>query len=145
MTWRAISSRPSVASVASGSTRAGQAGAAPLKVQEFVGSVARLEWAKDNGCPWQPRMCAQVALGGRLEVLQWAREHGCEWDAWTCAKAAEGGHLGMLVWAREHGCVWVGVDDDEGEDIMNCCACAAQLGTWRCCSGFGSRIARGMS
>jgi len=79
MTWPAISARLLVASVASGSPRAGEGGAAPLKVKEFVGSVARLEWAKDNGCPWQPRTlrrsrssrapgCPEAGAGARLRM-----------------------------------------------------------------------------
>jgi hypothetical protein len=43
-------------------------------------------------------------LGGHSELLQWARENGCPWDAETCARAAEGGHLELLRWARENGC-----------------------------------------
>ena len=31
-----------------------------------------------------------------LEVLQWARENGCPWDVDTCAFAAGGGHLEVL-------------------------------------------------
>ena len=52
--------------MASGSPRAGQGGAAPLTVSEFVGSIARLEWAKDNGCPWESETCEQIAAGGQL-------------------------------------------------------------------------------
>ena len=40
--------------------------------------------------------CAHAAAGGHLEVLQWARENGCPWDWKTCAWAAEGGHLAVL-------------------------------------------------
>ena len=102
-----------------------------LRVQNFVGSVARLAWAKARGCPWDEEICAWAArgghlkvlkwawgaavasqvcccaaAGGHLKVLQWAREHGCEWDALTCAYAAMDGNLRMLRWAHEHGCPW---------------------------------------
>jgi hypothetical protein len=32
---------------------AGRTAGVKLKVKEFVGSVSRLAWAKDNGCPWK--------------------------------------------------------------------------------------------
>jgi len=104
-----------------------------LRVNNFVGSVERLAWAKEMGCPWDGSVCAYAAEGGHLEalkfawerrcpwdsqvcscaaleghldVLQWAREHGCEWDERTCLYAARGGHLEVLRWAHEHGCPW---------------------------------------
>jgi len=52
---------------------AGKSAEVPLKLMEFCGSVARLAWAKANGCPWGGTTCAYVAVEGRLEVLQWAR------------------------------------------------------------------------
>jgi len=77
-----------------------------FKVEDFVGSVEALEWAKTMGCPWNSITCLYAAGSGHLDVLIWARENGCEWDAWTCAAAAEGGHLHVLIWARENGCEW---------------------------------------
>jgi hypothetical protein len=58
--------------------------AVPLKLTDFVGSVERLAWAKDNGCPWESKTCAEAAAGGHLEVLQWARGNDCEWNWRTC-------------------------------------------------------------
>jgi hypothetical protein len=43
--------------------RAGQGGAVRLKLVECVGSVERLAWAKDNGCPWHERSCALCRRG----------------------------------------------------------------------------------
>ena len=63
----------SAAVVTSGLTRAGLCEEAPFKVEDFVGSVERLAWAKGNGCPWDVDTCARVAEGGQLEVLRWAR------------------------------------------------------------------------
>jgi hypothetical protein len=110
-----------------------QAGPLLLRVQNFVGSVVRLAWAKETGClwndvicffaakdghlevlkwalerrcPWHSQVCSVAALGGHLEVLQWAREHGCEWDGHTSAFAAGKGHLEVLRWTHEHGCPW---------------------------------------
>jgi hypothetical protein len=92
--------------VANNLPRAGKGGAGRLKLEDFVGSVERLAWAKDNGCKWNKLTCAYIARGGHLGVLQWAREHGCPWSSTTCERAAEGGHLEVLTWAREHDCPW---------------------------------------
>jgi len=37
----------------SGLPRAGVSEEEPLEVSQFVGSVERLAWAKDSGCPWR--------------------------------------------------------------------------------------------
>jgi hypothetical protein len=79
------------------------------RVQDFVGSVERLAWAKARGCPMgmgEPLVCVYAAWGGHLEMLQWAREHGCEWNEQTCMHAAWKGHLELLRWAHGHGCPW---------------------------------------
>ena len=76
------------------------------RMPNFVGSVGRLAWAKERGCPWDARICREAAEGGHLEVLQWARANGAPWDEGTCAGAAEGGHLEVLQWARANGCPW---------------------------------------
>jgi len=104
--------------VANNLPRAGKGGVVRLKLSDFVGSVEMLEWASDNGCPWNVWTSETCAAGGHVEVLQWAREHGCSWNATTCARAAEGGHIEVLRWAREHRCPWDG----------RTCASAAQGG-----------------
>jgi hypothetical protein len=76
------------------------------QLDEFVGSVERLAWAKASGCPWDAWTCAYAARIGCLDVLQWAREQGCPWDSVTCEHAADGGHLEVLRWARAHDCPW---------------------------------------
>jgi len=116
--------------LASGLPCAGKSAGVPLKLNEFVGSVQRLAWAKDNGCPWVSSgcpwvsgvgfwrgICALVAEGGHLPVLKWARKHGCPWDRHTCAAAARGGRLTVLKWL-EYKCPW-------GADT---CAAAAEGG-----------------
>jgi len=70
------------------------------------GYLEALQWARQQGCPWDEDTCAYAARGGHLEVLQWARQQGCPWDKWTCADAAQGGHLEVLQWARQQGCRW---------------------------------------
>jgi hypothetical protein len=77
-----------------------------LMVEDFVGSVERLAWAKARGCLWREDVCSWAARGGHLEVLQWAWERRCPWDSQACHCAAGGGHLEVLQWAREHGCEW---------------------------------------
>ena len=77
-----------------------------LRVQDFVGSVERLAWAKARGCPWKEDICTYAASGGHLEVLKWAWERRCPWNNYTCTEAAWGGHLEVLKWAREHRCPW---------------------------------------
>jgi hypothetical protein len=115
------------AAVYSGLPRAGADGWVPLQLGQFVGSVERLAWAGENGCPlvprttcgcgWDMRVCQEAAAQGSLEVLIWAREHGCpweeeepgeddstgldwDWDIQCCALAAKGGHLEVLKWLR---------------------------------------------
>jgi len=99
--------------VSSGLSRAGKTAGVPLKLKDFVGSIARLSLARDNGCPWVERTCSFVARGGPgrggpgdMDVLRWAREHGCPWGTWTCAFVARSGVLEDLVWAYESGCPW---------------------------------------
>ena len=78
------------------------------RVPNFVGSVGRLAWAKERGCPWNAKTFMCIAEDGNLEVAKWAKERGCPWDEWTCTGAAKSGHLIMLQWARakERGCRW---------------------------------------
>jgi len=60
------------------------------------------------GKPWDPFSTHVVGQpkNGHLEVLQWARQNGCEWDPWTCCWAAKNGHLEVLQWARQNGYEW---------------------------------------
>ena len=46
--------------------RAGKGGAVPLKLEDFVGSVERLAWAKANGCQWNQGLTL-VHLSAQLE------------------------------------------------------------------------------
>ena len=49
-------------------------------------------------------ICKNAAKNGHLNILQYARENGCPWNKETCANAARYDHLNILQWAREHGC-----------------------------------------
>ena len=97
------------------------------------GCLAVLQFARQQGCPWDWETCAYAAKGGYLEVLQWSRGHGCPWNTRTCSRAAEGGHLEVLQWARAQGCPWNKLT----------CSNATRAATWRCCNGLGDRGARG--
>ena len=79
-----------------------------------------LEWARENGCPWDSDACMFAAQEGNLSTLQWLRAKGCPWDERVCRCAALGGHLEVLRWARENGCRW---------DLVSQ-ALAARLGYW---------------
>ena len=72
----------------------------------FCNSIARLVWARLDGCPWSDNLCRAAAGGGHLEVLKYLRENGCRWDERTCHAAARGGHLEVLKYLHERGCPW---------------------------------------
>ena len=53
-----------VAVASSGLPCAGTSEGVPPKVPEFCGSVARLAWARANGCSWSERTCAWLLIVG---------------------------------------------------------------------------------
>ena len=58
-----------------------------------------LKWLRDEGCPWDERVCTCAARGGHLEVLKWLRAEGCPWDEGACSLTASyGGHREVLEW-----------------------------------------------
>ncbi|CAB9497331.1 ankyrin containing protein (ISS) [Seminavis robusta] len=69
-----------------------------------VGSISVLQWAHEQGFPWDDIICMFAAEGGHLETLKWLHKNGCEWDECTCFGAAIYGHLETLKWAHENGC-----------------------------------------
>ena len=52
-------------------------------------------------------------------MLQWARENGCPWDESTCWGAAENGHLEVLEWAKANGCGDPDSDFDSDPDYSD--------------------------
>ena len=117
------------------------------------GHLPVLQWARENGCPWDEKTCSYAAEEGHLAVLQWARENGCPWDADTCSLAAAGGHLAVLQWARENGCPWdewvcsfaakgghLDVLEWARANVVRGTATRARLqqkgGIWKCCNGL---------
>ena len=77
---------------------------APTQLEAVIYSF--LQWARDNGAPWNEYVCIRAAEGGHLQLPQWARANGAPWCEETCAKAARGGHLQLLQWVRANGCGW---------------------------------------
>jgi hypothetical protein len=73
-----------------------------------AGDLDLFWWAhkNDRAGTYKMDFCAGAAYGGNLKVLQWARENGYPWDSTTCANAAAGGHLHVLKWARANSCPW---------------------------------------
>jgi hypothetical protein len=76
-----------------------EGGTARLKfrVKDFVGSVERLAWAKERGCPWDHEVFAAAAFCENLDVLRWAWERRCPWN-WQvcCSRLAPRGAAGDL-------------------------------------------------
>ena len=56
-------------------------------VRAVVDTAELCEWARDTGC-WNASVCAFAASAGNFEVLQWARQNGCPWDWRTYEWAA---------------------------------------------------------
>ena len=96
-----------------------------------------------------------------MAVLQWARENGCPWDEDTCSFAAEGGHLEVLAVGS---CKWLSMECTElargqqTEDIWKFCSGLVRMGVLgmrRTCSraargghldiAVGSQVVLGMS
>ncbi|KAL6051432.1 Ankyrin repeat domain-containing protein [Balamuthia mandrillaris] len=67
-----------------------------------LGHLEMLQWAKENGCPWDKLTCTWAAKEGHLKVLKWARENGCPWDEETYYVAEEYGHHEVVKWAKEN-------------------------------------------
>jgi hypothetical protein len=70
------------------------------------GHLDVLKLLRQNGAPWNEDTCAAAAYKGYLHVLKWLRENGCPWDWRTCSYAAEAGHIEVLKWCRKNGCPW---------------------------------------
>ena len=68
------------------------------------GSLFRLAWAREHGCPWDKNVCAQAAYYGHLELLQWARQRGCPWSQHALYMALQGGHFDVFCWLSDAGC-----------------------------------------
>ena len=76
----------------------------PLSGSGEERTARRVEGVARGRLPVAQAAGAAAAMGGHLEVLQWARENGCPWNKQTCHNAAKCGHLEVLQWARANDC-----------------------------------------
>jgi hypothetical protein len=65
------------------------------------GHLDCLQYAHENGCPWDVEATYAAARHGQLHCLQYAHENGCLWDNDTTHAAARGGHLNCLQYIYE--------------------------------------------
>jgi hypothetical protein len=77
-----------------------------LYARSAVESVALVNWAREEGVPWDKRLFAIAARNGSPEVLVYLRANGCPWNASACKAAASGGRLANLRLLRANGCPW---------------------------------------
>jgi hypothetical protein len=68
------------------------------------GCFSTLQWAREQGCPWDSHASKAAAGAGHLAVLQWLRQERCHWDDQTLTIAAGRGHLEVFEWGLRHGC-----------------------------------------
>ena len=65
-----------------------------------------LQWARENGCPWDQVCCIYAIKENNLEVLEWLLANGCPRDELVCLKAAKCHNLNALQIARKYQCPW---------------------------------------
>jgi hypothetical protein len=67
-----------------------------------------LQYAHENGCPWDKDTCRTATIEGSLECLKYAHENGCPLsetiDIWI--EVHNNGHLRCLKYANENGYPW---------------------------------------
>lgn len=80
-----------------------------------------LQWARDQGCPWDSDTCVHAVLLGHLAVLQWAKIQGCLRDSRIrCYEyAASEPQPHILKWMDDQGYGVEEEDDDDGDDEEN--------------------------
>jgi len=77
-----------------------------LRVENFLGSIAMLNWAVERGCPLSAKTFARAARCASLDVLRELKKLKCPWNSRVCVYAALRGRVDVFEWARENGCVW---------------------------------------
>jgi hypothetical protein len=70
------------------------------------GSVAVLDWLKQQGVTLTACASDAAAEYGHMHLLQYLHAEGCERGCDVCEAAAERGDLVMLMWAYEHDHPW---------------------------------------
>lgn len=74
-----------------------------IRAAEY-GLIDHLMYAHENGCPWDPMVCAWASL----PILQYAFEHGCPWDARTLSYSIIRDDDLAYQYAVKHGLTWDG-------------------------------------
>jgi hypothetical protein len=72
-----------------------------LRNSAFSGSFECFKWGLKHGAKPDLPLSLAAARWGRFEILKVARENGCPWNEKVCSLAASNGDLEMLRWARE--------------------------------------------
>ncbi len=67
------------------------------------GYLSTLQWARENGCPWDKNTCVHTACGGHMSTLQWALENKSKCPANICDWAGLHGRLQVLQWLKDKG------------------------------------------
>ena len=70
------------------------------------GHLGVLQWARENGCPWDEDVLLNAARKGDLCVVQWTCENGLSLSADVFAQAARAGSIPVLEWLQEKECPW---------------------------------------
>jgi len=68
-----------------------------------------LQWATEEGCPWNELITSLPAQAGHLHILKWLFEQKlreASWHGRTSYVAAQAGHSDLLQWAIRAGCPW---------------------------------------
>ena len=69
-------------------------------IRNVVTSLPVTIWARDNGCPPTPYLCAYASVSGNRLILWWLRTQDMPLDDQTISWAAENGHFNILKWIR---------------------------------------------
>jgi hypothetical protein len=77
-----------------------------------------LQWARENGCPWDEKTLTDAAENGHVHVFQWAMDHDCPWD---CEEEILKYHPRILKWMKSQFVLSTKIitdddDDDAGDD-----------------------------
>jgi hypothetical protein len=73
------------------------------------GHLALLQWACQQGCPWDGEIFEFAAESGSVPLMQWLRQQGCPWDKEDCIRTAieycenERAGLKLAAWIRAQG------------------------------------------
>lgn len=79
--------------------RLGAGNTSSLNHAAISGNIELGTMARKSGQPWSKFVIPSATRNGHVKFVQWATDNGCPWDTQTIYKAAiRGGHLKMLKW-----------------------------------------------